>query len=313
MSGDFHAKFDQARATLPLKRLMEQYGKAPANGRWKSFRCPFCQNKSSATVFQNTKTGGDLFKCFDTGCPSGTAGKDASFDEIGFLGHEMGLKRSEATKVYFQQANVWKPAESHAPSVMPGQRARRHKFPEPEPTDALPSTSTPQPASAAAEPSPQSDGRNAGQESRVGEEAMAVPEAQPVAEDLTAPPPDAPSDGGGASTLPKSEGTEEDEELIQNCIEVIREEGKASVALMQRRFQMGYTPRGADSGRVGGARDCGAVQGRGAERYFNRFFQSESGGNPGVDWRCCCEHGRGDAGRLCGLGGGAVRTQAPVR
>lgn len=32
-----------------------------------------------------------------------------------------------------------------------------------------------------------------------------------------------------------------DEDLVQNCIEVIREEGKASVSLLQRRLRLGYT------------------------------------------------------------------------
>ncbi len=36
-------------------------------------------------------------------------------------------------------------------------------------------------------------------------------------------------------------GCDEDEELIQQCIEVIRSEQKASVSLMQRRLRLGYT------------------------------------------------------------------------
>ena len=36
-------------------------------------------------------------------------------------------------------------------------------------------------------------------------------------------------------------GIDEDEELIQQCIEVIRSEQKASVSLMQRRLRLGYT------------------------------------------------------------------------
>ena len=38
-----------------------------------------------------------------------------------------------------------------------------------------------------------------------------------------------------------SEGIDEDEEIIQQCIEVIRSEQKASVSLMQRRLRLGYT------------------------------------------------------------------------
>jgi S-DNA-T family DNA segregation ATPase FtsK/SpoIIIE len=36
-------------------------------------------------------------------------------------------------------------------------------------------------------------------------------------------------------------GIDEDEELIQQCIEVIRSEQKASVSFMQRRLRLGYT------------------------------------------------------------------------
>ena len=36
-------------------------------------------------------------------------------------------------------------------------------------------------------------------------------------------------------------GIDEDEEIIQKCIDVIRVEEKASVSLMQRRLRLGYT------------------------------------------------------------------------
>jgi S-DNA-T family DNA segregation ATPase FtsK/SpoIIIE len=44
-------------------------------------------------------------------------------------------------------------------------------------------------------------------------------------------------------TLPSGDesGCDEDEELIQQCIEIIRSEQKASVSLMQRRLRLGYT------------------------------------------------------------------------
>ena len=41
--------------------------------------------------------------------------------------------------------------------------------------------------------------------------------------------------------LEEGSGCDEDEELIQQCIEVIRSEQKASVSLMQRRLRLGYT------------------------------------------------------------------------
>jgi S-DNA-T family DNA segregation ATPase FtsK/SpoIIIE len=43
------------------------------------------------------------------------------------------------------------------------------------------------------------------------------------------------------SSLNDESGCDEDEDLIQQCIEVIRSEHKASVSLMQRRLRLGYT------------------------------------------------------------------------
>ena len=44
-----------------------------------------------------------------------------------------------------------------------------------------------------------------------------------------------------ASSMAEESGTDEDESLIQQCIEVIRSEQKASVSLLQRRLRLGYT------------------------------------------------------------------------
>ncbi len=44
-----------------------------------------------------------------------------------------------------------------------------------------------------------------------------------------------------ASDLDPDDGIDEDEELIRQCIEVIRSEQKASVSLLQRRLRLGYT------------------------------------------------------------------------
>jgi len=44
-----------------------------------------------------------------------------------------------------------------------------------------------------------------------------------------------------AGGLDNESGCDEDEDLIQRCIEVIRSEQKASVSLMQRRLRLGYT------------------------------------------------------------------------
>jgi len=45
----------------------------------------------------------------------------------------------------------------------------------------------------------------------------------------------------GQPTGTPTSDTDEDEELIQQCIEVIRSEQKASVSLLQRRLRLGYT------------------------------------------------------------------------
>jgi len=45
----------------------------------------------------------------------------------------------------------------------------------------------------------------------------------------------------GTGMEPESGASGEDEDLIQQCIEVIRSEQKASVSLMQRRLRLGYT------------------------------------------------------------------------
>jgi S-DNA-T family DNA segregation ATPase FtsK/SpoIIIE len=44
-----------------------------------------------------------------------------------------------------------------------------------------------------------------------------------------------------ANTFGNESGIDEDEEIIQQCIEVIRSEQKASVSLLQRRLRLGYT------------------------------------------------------------------------
>ena len=40
---------------------------------------------------------------------------------------------------------------------------------------------------------------------------------------------------------PEEEVTEEDEELVEKCIEIIRQEKRASTSLLQRRLRLGYT------------------------------------------------------------------------
>ena len=44
-----------------------------------------------------------------------------------------------------------------------------------------------------------------------------------------------------SSAAPEEEVTDEDEELVEKCIEIIRQEKRASTSLLQRRLRLGYT------------------------------------------------------------------------
>ena len=43
------------------------------------------------------------------------------------------------------------------------------------------------------------------------------------------------------ATLPEEEISDEDEELVEKCLEIIKQEGKASTSMLQRRLRLGYT------------------------------------------------------------------------
>ncbi len=44
-----------------------------------------------------------------------------------------------------------------------------------------------------------------------------------------------------AASTPGEEVTDEDEELVEKCLEIIRQEKRASTSLLQRRLRLGYT------------------------------------------------------------------------
>jgi len=103
---DWSAKLQEARRRLPLRRLMEGRGHAPANGHWKPFpQCPYCGKAGCAGLFESAQ--GERFKCHAAGCRSGTAGKRAAWDEIGFLAFELNLSRREATRQWLTEAGLW--------------------------------------------------------------------------------------------------------------------------------------------------------------------------------------------------------------
>jgi DNA segregation ATPase FtsK/SpoIIIE, S-DNA-T family len=43
------------------------------------------------------------------------------------------------------------------------------------------------------------------------------------------------------SSAPAEEVTEEDEMLVEKCLEIIRQEKRASTSMLQRRLRLGYT------------------------------------------------------------------------
>jgi hypothetical protein len=171
---------DEARQKLPLQRLMEQYGDAPTQGGWRSFRCPFCQKKSAAV----RETGGrSWFKCFHPACPSGTSGARGAWDEVGYLAHKQGVSRRDAFINYLKEAGVWKERDANAPSVMPGQRARRR-----QPTATMRKEMDeidPRPAADEADDFlPPEEGDNKAS----GNNLASQRDGKPVAENLTPPP-----------------------------------------------------------------------------------------------------------------------------
>jgi S-DNA-T family DNA segregation ATPase FtsK/SpoIIIE len=44
-----------------------------------------------------------------------------------------------------------------------------------------------------------------------------------------------------SSAATEEDVTEEDEELVEKCLEIIRQEKRASTSLLQRRLRLGYT------------------------------------------------------------------------
>jgi hypothetical protein len=74
--GDFARRLDEARGRLPLRRMMEERGKAIPEGK-RSFKCPYC-GKDSGTMFKAQRGNGEMFKCFSVHCPTGTCGKGSA-------------------------------------------------------------------------------------------------------------------------------------------------------------------------------------------------------------------------------------------
>ena len=87
---------------------MEQRGRGPIDGNWKSFPCPYCQGKDCAGVFTARSGHAELFKCHHTDCPSGTNVEGGAWDEVRFLAYELKCEPKEAYVVWLKEAGLWR-------------------------------------------------------------------------------------------------------------------------------------------------------------------------------------------------------------
>ncbi len=116
--------YAQAKAVMPLKRLIEKYGDQPANGNWRNFpTCPFCKRRNCSGV--SNKGGFDSFKCFKPDCPTNSG----ALNEIGYVAVREGISNegtpSPAFKRYLELAGVWKDKpEPKAATEGPRQKAK---------------------------------------------------------------------------------------------------------------------------------------------------------------------------------------------
>jgi hypothetical protein len=241
--------FDDARRAIGgLKGVMRALNDAPPfDHKWKSMEsCPFCgkDGKGKAGVF--TKGGTDLFKCHNPGCNSG----GAVMTEVSYIAARLGLSDtkpatggpSEAYRKFLELAGCWEepPARKKPETAV---RETDHDKAVDEKADAYAASEDFAGATPAAEVA-----ENLGADGGAPSDGTAdVPQSQqsvpPEAEPAPAPPPVAPVAGENsvAAALDKA-GVKitEEEELIQNCIEVIRAENQASIVLLQRRLRLGY-------------------------------------------------------------------------
>src|SRR5205809_12922 len=87
---DNDASLREADHKLGLRRVIEQYGFAPENGNWKSFRCPFCKKKAKAGVFEVEGT--VMFKCQSTSCLT----RAKAMTAVQFIAFQSGLSHKDA-------------------------------------------------------------------------------------------------------------------------------------------------------------------------------------------------------------------------
>jgi len=236
----------EAKRKVPLNVLMEQHGDTPPPIGMKWGPCPICKKKTTARITDGPQL---FFKCANDTCPSQTAGEGNAWTELHYLAFKTGYTGKDVFIAYLKLTNVWKdvekykgPAEGRVPSKQAISGGAGDSV---ESTELTPggqqNGDTPAPAG---RPAPQAE-VGQGAQPADGVEPSAI---GPVAEsDAGSNPAGAtpgggpPRDDGGQKPDRKDDGTDEDEEAIQNCIAVVMEEGRASVSLLQRRLRLGYT------------------------------------------------------------------------
>lgn len=273
MSQDGEIQLQQARQKLPLRRLMAQYGLdvPPEGSPGKSFNCPICREKGKAATFIS-KDGVEFFKCFRPTCPSGTAGSRGAFEEVGFLAYQTGVSRRDAFVAYLTETGLFRASERVG--VFPGAGSRKFQPPEmPESVNDVPdgdvlaaarglegvtegAHSAPVPLQAA-EGSP--DGvpfevvQQSAEDVAAAEAALAQAAAAVAEKPLEISVPRDPKAEAEAATVREENeairakereqeqaSESDDERLIEQCVEIIRAERKASASLLQRRLKLGY-------------------------------------------------------------------------
>ena len=199
---DNEAALKEADAKLGLQRVIEQYGHSPQYGNWKSYTCPFCDKTDKCGVFEFAGT--KFFKCQSTSCKTGAKAMTA----VGYIAQVSGMSNRDAFIEYLKQAGVW-----------------RERTTLKNPPDEIGAPGTAQTEGAGAEilPTPIPSPTVVGNQNEEAEPASAslAPEVTPFKLD--------------------KDGLDEDEALIQQCIEIIRAENNAAVSLLKERLKLGYT------------------------------------------------------------------------
>jgi len=199
---DNEAALKEADAKLGLQRVIEQYGHSPQDGNWKAYTCPFCDKADKCGVFEFAGT--KFFKCQSTSCKTGAKAMTA----VGYIAQVSGMSNRDAFIEYLKQAGVW-----------------RERTTLKNPRDEIGAPGAAQKEGAGADelstpiPAPVATGNQNEEEAELAT-AGTSPEVTPFKLD--------------------KDGLDEDETLIQQCIEIIREENSAAVSLLKERLKLGY-------------------------------------------------------------------------